>query len=42
MHIKEGLVFDKHAGRIIGFTDLGEINNHLATFQKTLTTLVLF
>ena len=34
MHIKEGLVFDKHAGRIIGFTDLGEINNHLATFQK--------
>ena len=29
MHIKENLVYDKHTGKMIGFIDLGDINNHL-------------
>lgn len=29
MHIKEDLVYDKHTGELIGFTNLGEINSHL-------------
>ena len=27
IHIKEGLVFDKNTGNLIGFVDLGDINN---------------
>ena len=34
MHIKEGLVYDKHTGRMIGFVELGDINNHLLDFEK--------
>ncbi len=30
MHIKEDLVYDKHSGALIGFTNLGDINDHLA------------
>ena len=29
MYIREGVVFDKHTGEIVGFTDVGDINNHL-------------
>ncbi len=29
MYIKEGLVYDKHSGALIGFTQLGEITDHL-------------
>ena len=29
MYIREGVVYDKHAGQMIGFTDMGDINNHL-------------
>ena len=29
MYIKEDMVYNKHTGRIIGFTDLGDVNNHL-------------
>ena len=29
MYIKEGLVFNKTTGALIGFIDLGDINNHL-------------
>ena len=36
MHIKEDLVYDKHNGRLIGFVDLGDINNHLARFEELL------
>ena len=38
MHIKEGLVYDKHTGRMIGFVDLGDINNHLLEFERSLET----
>ena len=27
--VKEGLVYDKHTGYILGFVDLGSVNNHL-------------
>ena len=36
MHIKEGLVYDKHSGKLIGFVDLGDINNHLLQLEKSL------
>lgn len=35
MHIKEGLVYDKHTGNIIGYADLGDINNHLLAFERS-------
>lgn len=38
MHVKEGLVFDKHSGDLIGFTDLGDINNHVAKLQRAAST----
>lgn len=34
MKIKEDLVFDKHTCQLIGFTDLGEINNRLDNLEK--------
>lgn len=34
MHIKEDLVYDKHSGEMIGFVNLGEINNHLMAFEQ--------
>ena len=36
IHIKEDLVYDKHEGTLIGFSNLGEINNHLTRFEKDL------
>ena len=39
MHIREDLVFDKHSGRLIGFTDLGEINNHLIYFEQSISNV---
>lgn len=29
MYVREGLVFQKSSGALIGYTDLGEINNML-------------
>ena len=36
MHIKEDLVYDKHSGELIGFTNLGSINQHLQAFERSL------
>ena len=36
MTIKEDLVYDKHSGRLVGFVNLGEINNHLLQFEQSL------
>lgn len=36
MHIREDLVFDKHTGTMIGFANLGEINDHLIQFERSL------
>ncbi len=34
MYIREGLVYNKHTGEIVGFADLGDVNNHLVEFEK--------
>ncbi len=36
MHIREGLVFDKHSGKLIGFVNLGDVNNLLLKFKQSL------
>ena len=36
IHIKENLVYDKHSGVMIGFVDLGEVNNLLSVFERSL------
>ncbi len=38
MHIREGLVYDKHSGALLGFTDLGNVNNLLAEFERSLSS----
>ena len=37
MHIREGIVFDKYSGAMIGYVKLGDINNHLLQFEQSLT-----
>ena len=37
MHIREDLVYDKHSGELIGFTNLGDINQHLVAFEHSIT-----
>jgi len=34
MHVREDLVYDKHEGNLIGFTNLGGINDHLDAYEK--------
>lgn len=34
IHIKESIVYDKHSGRMVGFVDLGDVNNHLSAFER--------
>ena len=34
MYIKEGLIFNKHNGCLIGFQDLGDTNNLLAEYEN--------
>ena len=34
MYIREGLLFDKHSGALIGFADLGNVNNLLAEYEQ--------
>jgi len=36
MHVKEGLYFDKHTGNLVGYSDLGEINNVLLDYEQHL------
>lgn len=36
MHIKEDLVFSKHSGNLIGFTNLGNINDLLLRYEHSL------
>ena len=35
MHIREDLVYDKSTGQMIGFTNLGDINNHLLALEQS-------
>lgn len=34
MKIKKGLVFDRHMGNLVGFTDLGEVNRDIELLTK--------
>ena len=38
MYVKEGRFFNKHTGELIGYADLGEINNVLADYEQQLST----
>lgn len=35
MHIKADLVYEKNTGELVGFCDVGDINNYLLKFQKS-------
>ena len=37
MHIREDLVYEKHSGALIGFMNLGEVNNHLLAFERSVS-----
>ena len=37
MKIKDGIVFDKNEYRIVGFVDLGVVNNTLLAFEQSKT-----
>ena len=34
MHVREDLIYEKHSGTLIGFSNLGEINTHLLAFEN--------
>ena len=34
--VREDLVYDKHSDELIGFTDIGNINNHLLAFERSI------
>ena len=34
VYIKENLVYNKHSGKLIGYVDLGNVNNHLLAFER--------
>ena len=36
MYIKEDLVYEKHEGILVGFVDLGSVNDHLLAFEHSL------
>ena len=36
MHIKGGLVYNKHTVELVGFVDIGDINNHLMQVNMSL------
>ncbi len=38
MHVKEDLIFNKHSGELIGFSNLGDINNNLEVYLRSLDT----
>ena len=40
MYVKESLVYDKHTGKMIGFTDLGDVNNCLIPLEQALPSEV--
>ena len=39
MHVREDLIYDKHTGSLIGFSNLGETNIHLSTFEKQMQSV---
>ena len=41
MYITENLVYNKHTGTLIGFTDLGEVNEHSDSNATSTTSAML-
>ena len=37
MHVREDLVYYKHTGELIGFNNLGDINDYLGTYEMALS-----
>ena len=37
VHIKEGLVYDKHYCSLLGFVNIGDINDHLSHYEASLS-----
>ena len=37
IHVREDLVYDKHTGELVGFANLGDINQHLLAFEQSLS-----
>ncbi len=35
MYIRERLVYNKYTGEIVGFADLGDVNNHLIELEES-------
>ena len=35
VRIREGIVYDKHNSKIVGFVDLGDVNNTLLSFERS-------
>ena len=38
-YITENLVYNKHTGTLIGFTDLGEVNEHSLRFKRDINNI---
>ena len=36
-HIQEDLVYDKHSEELVGFVNLGHINQHLVVFEQSIS-----
>lgn len=36
MHVKESLVYNNNTGKMIGFVDLGSVNNYLLSFEESI------
>ena len=37
MHIREDVVYDKHSGELIGFTNMANISNSLAQLERSMS-----
>jgi len=40
MHVKEELVYDKHNGCLVGFVNLGNVNNQLTEYEAALSQTI--
>ena len=36
MHIKENLIYNKFSGELVGFASLGDVNDHLDAYERSL------
>ena len=36
MHVQEDLVYNKHSGHVVGFANLGEVNDYLLQLERSI------